>query len=402
MSNYTYKAVDHLGKIFTDTLECSSKQEVINHLKTRYLMPIEIKQVNIMNMDLAELKIFKPKITTRDLSIFCRQFSTIIGAGISIGTALDILRHQVENQSLKKIIQSVYENIQKGNTLSEAVHECKEFPLLMVSMIEIGEISGRLDLSFQLLATQYDKDLSTEYKIKSAMTYPIIISVLMLAVIIMVIVFVVPNYISMFEEMEAELPKITKALILLSNFIINKWYLLLGIITLVITMFKLWTSSNEGKHICNKIILNIPILGKFVLKLNTAHFSRTMGMLMTSGVSILESLEVTHKILSNTIIKQAIEYIITEVKQGVSLAETIEIVDLFPYMLSSMIRIGEEIGSLNDILCKTADFYDEEIILEIEQLTTFIEPVMTIIIAVIMGLIMLAIVMPTFSLATQI
>lgn len=402
MSNYMYKAVNYLGEISTNIVEYSSKQEVINHLKAKQLIPIEIKQVNIMNMDLAELKIFKTKIKTRDLSIFCRQFSTIIGAGISIGTALDILRHQIENRSLKKIIQGVYESIQKGNTLSEAMHEYKEIPLLMLSMIEIGEISGKLDLSLQLLATQYDKDLSTEHKIKSAMTYPIIIFVLMFAVITMVIIFVVPNYISMFEEMEAELPKITKALVLLSDFVIHKGYLLLVIITLVLVTFKLWISSYKGKYIYNKIILDIPILGKFILKLNTAHFSRTMGILMTSGVSILESLEVTYRILSNIIIKQAVEYIITEVKQGVSLTETIEIVALFPYMLRSMIKIGEETSSLDDILCKTADFYDEEIILEIEQFTTFIEPVMTIIIAIIMALIMLAIIMPTFSLATQI
>lgn len=402
MSNYMYKAVNYLGQVFTNTVECSSKQEVINYLKAKQLIPIEIKQVNIMNMDLTQLKIFKTKITTRDLSIFCRQFSTIIEAGISIGTALDILRHQIENNSLKKIIQGVYENIQKGNTLSEAMHEYKEIPFLMLSMIEIGEISGKLDLSLQLLATQYDKDLLTEHKIKSAMTYPIIIFFLMFAVITMVIIFVVPNYISMFEEMDAELPKITKALILLSDFIIHKGYLLLVIITLVLITFKLWISSSKGKYIYNKILLNIPIVGKFILKFNTAHFSRTMGILMTSGVSILESLEVTYRILSNTIIKQAVEYIITEVKQGASLAETIEILALFPYMLRSMVKIGEETSSLDIILCKTADFYDEEIVLEIEQFTTFIEPVMTIIIAVIMALIMLAIIMPTFSLATQI
>jgi type IV pilus assembly protein PilC len=401
VANFSYKAVDEQGTVVSATVEYDTQEEVLNYIKSKKLMPIEVKQVNAMTMDLADVKLFKPKIKTKDLAIFCRQFAVIIEAGIAIGTALDILRRQIENPSLKKRIQDVYDGVQKGATLSEAMSQYSEFPVLMISMVEVGEASGNLDQSLKQLANQYDKDLATERKIKGAMTYPAIVATLMVAVIIVVVVFVVPSYTGMFKEMGAELPGVTLALMAFSDFMVHKWYIVVGFIIALIVGFKAFVNNQKGRYAWDSLLLKLPAVGQLITKINTARFSRTMSTLLSAGVPILQGLEIIYKIINNTVVKTAIENAIVEVKQGTSLADPIEESGLFPYMLSSMLRIGEESGSLDSIMNKTADFYDAEVDVGVEQLTTFIEPAITIVIAGCMGFMMLAILMPTFSLATQ-
>lgn len=401
MPNFSYRAVDNGGNIVSATVEYDTKEEVLNYIRSKNLMPVEVKQVNAMTMDISDIKMFKPKIKTKDLAIFCRQFAVIVEAGIAVGSALDILRRQIENPTLKKRIQDVYDGVQKGATLSEAMSQYEDFPMLMISMVEVGEASGNLDKALKQLAEQYDKDLATQRKIKGAMTYPTIIAVLMVAVIIIVVVFVVPSYTGMFEEMGAELPGVTLALMAFSNFMVHKWYMVIAFIVLALAGFRVFVNTPNGRYSWDKLVLKLPAVGQLVTKINTARFARTMSTLLFAGVPILQALEIIHKVINNTVVKTAIESSITEVKQGTSIADPIEASGLFPYMLSSMLRIGEESGSLDTIMNKTADFYDAEVDVGVEQLTTFIEPAITIVIALCMGFMMLAILMPTFSLATQ-
>lgn len=401
MPRYTYKAVDTLGKVYKDIVEIDSKEELISNLKYQNLMPIEIKKLNFMNTDLKQFKIFKPKISIKDLSIFCKQFSTILDAGIPVITALDILKNQIENTSLKNILNGVYKNLQSGYTLSQSMKPYSQIPKIMINIVEAGEISGKLNIAFKQLANQYDKSLNTEYKIKKAITYPIIISLLMLAVITVVITFVIPVYANMFDQMQIQLPKITLIFIYLSEFIINKGYILLISAIVFIITVKLLLNCTKVKYALHKFILKVPILNHIIIEINTMRFATNMSILLSSDIPIIESLQATYRLLQNYIFKQAIQNIILSVAQGMSISESIQQQKVFPYILVSMIRVGEQTACLDTMLDKTANFFEQSVEAKIEQLTIFIEPIMTILIASIMGFIMLAILMPTFSMATQ-
>ncbi len=401
MPEYLYKAIDFSGKIFTSKGTYISEKDVIIYLKNRNLMPIEIKKINIINRNLSEFKIFK-KLDIKTLSIFCKQFSVLLESEIKIELALNIIKNQTENSILKNILNNVYELIQEGNTFSEAMNEHKEIPLFMLIMIKVGETSENLNIAFKQLVKHYDKSIQIETKIKNSMTYPTIVMLLMSIVFILITTFIIPSYTSIFQEMDIELPQLTLSLISFSEFIINKWYLLLIIILICFSSSKLVLNYKNIRLYVDTIILKIPIIKRFIIKINTIKFSRTMAILLASNVSLINSLTITQKIITNTVIQNFILNLINHINQGGVLTEYINENKLFPYMLGSMVKIGEETKSLDIAFCKTADFYEEELNIEIEQLTILIEPIITIFIAIIMAILILAILMPTFSLTSQI
>jgi len=399
---YAYKAKDINGAVVKGEVEFESKEEMINHLLSRNLFPLDVKAKNTWNTDLNQLPLFKPKVKTQDIAIFCRQFAVMLESGISIGGTLDILRKQTSNPSFREIIQNVHEEVQKGRSLSEALREHKEFPLILINMVEAGEVSGNLDSSMNQMAIHFEKEMKMQRQIKKAMTYPIIVMVLMVVVVTGMIVFVVPRFVGMFQDADAELPGVTLALMAVSDFMQAKWYIILGVIILLIAGFKYIKRYDEVKHLLDSYALKIPIFGNLNKKIIHANFSRTLCSLMKAGIPIIQTMEVVKKVVQNTIAMEVIDHCIDEIKQGGSLASAMQQSNLFPVMLISMVRIGEESGSLDAIMDKTAAFYEDEVEVAIDQMTTMISPFITLIMGGVVGFIMLAIIMPMFSLATQI
>lgn len=399
MSTYKYKAIDLSGKVYTSKLEYNSQEEVINYLKEKQLFPIFINQVDSSSIN---SKLFHSKITDKDLSMFCKQFSLIIDAGISEILAFDIITPQIENITLKKIMSSVYKDIQKGSSISEAMKKHKQLPQLMISIIEAGESSGKLNLSLKQLAQQYDRNLESNRKIKSAMTYPLITIVIMSLATILITSFVIPNYINMFEQMDAKLPQITLIFIKMNNLITTKWYvpiILLAIIFILKPFFK----THMLKSVKDNILIKLPLIGKIIIQINTMLFCQNISMLLSSGVSILSSLKIVSKLVTNSNFQKSLRTITYEVEKGLSLSEAINNSKVFPVTLKSIIKIGEEAGfeAEIDILSKTSKLYSDDINMKIDNLIKLIEPILTIILAIVIGFLMLAVIMPTFSLAIQ-
>lgn len=402
MPTYTYKARDANGKMITGQLEVESEADIKANLKARSLIPIQITPVTAMNKDLKDLTIFQPKVNLKDIALFCRQFAVIIEAGIAISTALDILRKQTENSTLKGITAKIYEEVQKGRGLSECMGEYEEFPSLLVNMVEAGEVSGTLDRVMNQMAVQYEKEMKTQQKIKGAMTYPIIVSVLMVVVVTILLVYVLPMFTSMFEDAGAQLPAATVMLIDLSKFLREKWYLALGFIGGGALLLRFVIKQPYGRRWMDTIAFRSPIFGPVNRKIATARFARTLSTLLGAGIPIIPALEVVKKVVQNTLAIEVIDTAAEEIQQGGNLADTLEQSDIFPPILVSMVRIGEEAGSLDTMMHKTADFYDDEVAAAVQQMTTMIEPAITLVMGVVIGFIMMAIIMPVFDLATQV
>ncbi|NLK20898.1 MAG: type II secretion system F family protein [Epulopiscium sp.] len=402
MPIYSYKARDIKGKLITGEGDFDSEAEIRSTLVGRKLIPIEIKQKTALNTDLSKLPMFKPKVKMQEIAIFCRQFAVMLDAGISIGGTLDIMRKQVDNATLREIIQDINDEVQKGRSLSESMKEHPEFPLLLINMVEAGEVSGNLDSAMNQMAIHFEKQMKTQRQVKKALTYPVIVVVLMIVVVTGLLMFVVPSFVSMFQEASAELPGVTLALIAMSDFMRSKWYILFGIIALVVITYNRLKKIDKVRYQLDKYALNAPAFGNLNKKIITANFCRTLSTLMKAGIPIIQTMEVIKKVVQNTIAMEVLEKCIEDIKQGGSIAISLRESSLFPVMLISMVHIGEESGSLDTIMDKTADFYEGEVEVAIDQMTTMISPIITIVMGVMVGFIMLAIVMPMFSLATQI
>ncbi|OLS03920.1 type II secretion system F family protein [Tissierella creatinophila] len=397
---YKYKAINGNGEIVEGFFESSSESEVINMLKNEEYMPISVEK-DIEKS--AKIEIRTSKVKKKDLAIFCRQFYTMVDAGISIIRCLDILSVQTENKTLKKSLESIYIDLQKGITLSGAMkrHE-KTFPPILINMIEAGEVSGNLDNILERMAVHFEKENKLESKIKSALIYPVVLIVVSIAVVIFMLVGVMPTFIEMFENSGAELPSITLLLLNSSKFLQRYWYLIFGGIAALSFLFIYYKSTKEGKKALALLKIKTPFIKITNQKIITSRFTRTLSTLMSSGIPLLEALEIVGNIVNNAVIKERLQDGMEGIKKGVSLSKTIRDMEVFPPMVYSMVNIGEESGSLDNILIKTADFYDEEVELSLQKMTTLIEPVLLIAMSVVIGFIVIAMALPMFDLVNTI
>lgn len=404
MYRYEYKAVDSTGKIYKSKIEYSSEAELIEYLKSKDMLPIEIKQLSYIDMDLNCFIKLNSKISTKDIAIFFRQLSTILNSGISESIAVDIVAQQTESKALRKSAKRLSSSIQKGNLLSEAMYEQNIFSEFTVSVIKAGELSGKLGFCLKSLSEEYEKKLKFESQIKSSMIYPAIISFLMLILISTVTVFVIPNYIKIFDEVELQLPYITTLLLNIVNCISTNIYTILAILVAFAVLIFIFKSCTIFKNIIDSIVLSLPLISKSILKINISTFSKNMSILLEAGIPIVNSLEITYRTTKNAVIKKAIKKIILDVSTGISFSTAIQNTRIFPNILSSMVKIGEQtdLSSETDMLFKVYEFYQQDVNRSIENFTKFIEPILTILLAFVLGFIMIAILLPTFNLATQI
>lgn len=397
---YKYKAVKGNGEKVEGFFESSTESEVIAMLKNEEYMPISVER-DIEKSSKVEL--FTSKVKKKDLAIFCRQFYTMVDAGISIIRCLEILSVQTGNKSLKRSLEGIYTDIQKGVTLSGAMKRYdKTFPPILINMVEAGEVSGNLDNILERMAVHFEKENKLESKIKASLIYPVVLIVVSVAVVIFMLVGVLPTFIEMFENSGSQLPSITLLLLNSSKFLQKYWYLILGGIAGLSVLFIYYKSTKEGKKALALLKIKTPFIKITNQKIITSRFTRTLSTLMSSGIPLLEALKIVGNVVNNAVIKERLQDGMEDIKKGTSLSQTIRDMEVFPPMVYSMVNIGEESGSLDNILVKTADFYDEEVELSLQRMTTLIEPILLIVMALVIGFIVIAMALPMFDLVNTI
>ncbi len=396
MKKYKYRAMKADGKKIEDEFEAESRDEVVSMITSSGYYPLKIEEVKT-STTIAEFN-FTRKITAKDLTIFCRQMNTMLDAGISITNCLSMLSTQVTNKRLRGIIAEIEDDVKRGEMLSHSMAKYPDaFPKLLVSMVESGEASGNLDEMMLRMAIHFEKENKINSKVKSAMIYPIVLAVIASVAVIVIMMFVMPTFQEMFEESNTPLPAITSFLISLSTFMrrnIIYIVLVIAVIVVAVTRFK---KTTKGYEFFSKIKLKMPIIGILTQKTVTSRFTRTMSTLLSSGISMMEAIPIIKSILNNKVAEDAMDEIKDKVMKGDGLSGPIRDSKVFPDMLASMIRVGEEAGSLDEMLDKTADYYDEEVDVAISNATSMIEPIMIIIMGVVIGTMVIGIMLPMFD-----
>ncbi|MCB2298712.1 type II secretion system F family protein [Clostridium tagluense] len=401
MITFKYKVMNHKGEKIDGTFKANSKNEVLAMIEDNNYYPIEIKEV--LEREQKDLFESFSKVKTKDLYIFCRQFHTMINAGANISNALDVLRNQTANKKLKKCLNEAYDDVQKGISLSEALGKHKDvFPDLLINMINTGEVSGNLDIIMSRMASHFEKENKINNQLKSAMVYPMVLAGLSVVVVVFLLTFIMPTFTGMFEGSGIALPAPTMIVMGISKFIQTKWYILIAVIGGGVYGMKTYAKTPVGRLSLDGLKLKLPIIKDITEKVIVSRFTRTLSTVLASGVSLVQALDVVQKVVGNKVAEKTLEQIKEKVLKGVSLGEALGETTIFPVMLHSMIKIGEESGSLDDILDKTANFYDEELEASLKQMTTMIEPLMIIIMGVVIGFIVIAMMMPIFDMSNTV
>ncbi|MBU5311004.1 type II secretion system F family protein [Tissierella carlieri] len=397
---YKYKAVSQDGEMIEGYFEGNEKSDVLAMLKGNNYLTVSIEKDIEAE---AQIDIFSSKVKKKDLAVFCRQFYTMLDAGIGIVKCIEILEKQSENKNLIKALGALYENVQKGFTLSEGMKKHpKVFPALLINMIEAGEVSGNLDTIMERMAVHYEKENKLENKIKSALIYPIALAVVSIAVVIFLLVAVMPTFIGMFESSGQALPVPTQVLLNISSWLTNFWYIFIVIVIGMIAGFATFKQTPIGRNFLDTLKLKIPIVKDTNVKIITSRFTRTLSTLISSGIPLLQSIDVVAKVVGNKVIHDRLAIAAENVRKGVALSRAVNEVGVFSPMVDSMIKIGEESGSLDDILYKTADFYDDEVEVALQRMTSLMEPLMLVVMAVVIGFIVIAMAMPMFDMVNTI
>lgn len=393
MDSFSYVAIGMDGKEKKGSMEAASKDKVVAQLKADGLVPINVAQQSVLSKDL-NISI-GGRVKARDLSLFCRQFVGILSAGVSIISALDMMSEQTSNKILGRAIRDTQTAVEKGDNLATAMRmQGKVFPPILINMVEAGEASGNLEIAFERMATQFEKENRLKALIKKAAIYPCMVGVIAFIVVIIMLVVIIPNFESLFASMGSDLPLITKVIKGASDFTLNYWpFLLLGLAIIIggVIAFK---KSPRGEIFFAKTALRLPIFGKLNTKTYSARFARTISTLLVAGIPLIDALDITARTIDNKIIKDVLINAKAEVARGVPLSVPIKASGVFPPMVHHMIHIGEETGNIEGMLTRLADYYDEEVEISSQGLTAALEPIIILVLAGIVILLIAAIMGP--------
>lgn len=399
MSTFTYSAKPSGGAPTSGQITGDSKAAVAAELRRRGLTVLSIEEKKGLPT-LGELLEGFTKIKLRDKVIFSRQFATMINAGLALLRALYILEEQTQNPRFRKIISEARQDVEAGMPLSDALERHPAaFDRLYVSMVRAGEVGGVLDLTLERLATQLEKDDSLRRSVKSAMTYPIMIGAFAILVLFALIIFVIPIFGAMYDDLGGQLPLLTRIMVGVSDFMRALWFVVFPALFLAVYGLRRLKNTKTGTETWDKVKLRLPMkLGPIVQKIAVARFSRTLATLVSSGVPILQAIEITGHTSGNTVIEHAMDGVKENIRGGDSIARPLEKIPVFPPMVTQMIAIGEETGALDTMLHKIADFYEDEVDAAIKSLTSILEPIMMIFIGGIVGLVVISMYLPIFNL----
>lgn len=396
MPGFSYVAVDKRGKEKRGSLEAETRERALEQLKAEGLIPVSVREQGALNKEI-DFSIGK-KVKPRDLSVFCRQFVSITQAGVPMKEALQMLSEQTENKWLKRAISEVLLNVEKGNTLADSMRSQPDiFPPMLVNMVEAGEQSGSLEMAFSRMAVHFEKEAKLKATIKKATIYPIILVIAAIGVIAVMLLFVIPIFIDMFADLDIEMPALTMFVMNSSKWMTSHWYVLLAIIVGVVVAYKLIYKTTQGRLTIDRIKMKMPLFGKFTVKTACSQFARTMSTLLMSGISTIDALETTSKIVNNIHYTNAMLKAREEVMKGVPLSEPLEASGIFPPMVYHMTGIGEETGNVEEMLEKMADYYDEEVEMTTQSVLAAMEPIIILFMALIIGTLVIAVISPIAS-----
>ncbi len=396
MSTYLFKAMDFAGAQASGEVEADSKQVVADQLKSRGLIILEIADKHTSRE--INLALFQ-RVKASELTVLTRQMSTMVHSGMTILRALYVLETQTENKVLQETIVKVRKDVEAGLPLSDALERHpKLFNPLFVAMTRAGETGGVLDEALLRVADQLEKEDSLRRQVKSAMAYPLVVMGFAFSVLIALVAFIVPVFVSVFKELGGELPSITKFTVLLSKAVTGYWWLCILLVAGIVFTFRRWKRTDRGRAQWDTFRLRIPFkIGDIVQKISLARWSRTLSALISAGVPILQALEITGKTAGNHVVEKAMAAVIANVKAGGTIAAPLKDTPVFPGMVCSMIGVGEETGALDTMLAKIADFYEDQVEAAVKQLTSILEPVMIILVGAIVGFIVISMYMPLFK-----
>jgi type IV pilus assembly protein PilC len=394
MPTFAYTFRDASGNVRSGTSEAESAETLRRRLQEQGFTVTEVRQV----------RAHRPgggwgRVKLSDLAIFCRQFSTMQDAGVSIVRSLDVLAQQTQSPKLRRIIMDIQAEVEAGQTLSKAMSKYPNvFSNLFIGLIRAGEVGGVLEESLQRLAAFLEADVALRRKVRAAMTYPTIVVIAALAIVIGLVTFILPRFFDVFRDLNIkEFPVMTQMLMDFSNFLTSRWYVMIAIVALVVIAFRMFVRTRIGRRLYDRLKLKLPVFGPLNHKIALARFSRTLSTLLSSGVPILQALETVAGTVANEIIAEAVMEARARIREGDRIGPPLEKSGMFPPMVVHMISIGEESGALDQMLSKVADFYESEVESTLQSLTSAIEPVLIVLLGGMVGFIVISLLLPLIT-----
>lgn len=397
MSTYSFEAISPAGKTVKGSLEADSREKAAAELKGGGNTILRLEEAGVFSRDI-ELSVLDPKPKPRDMAVFCRQFVSIIDAGVPVVSALEMLGEQTENKMLRHAVVESRKTIEHGETLAAAMGEHpKVFPKMFVTLVEAGEASGSLDVSFTRMAEQFEKSAKLKATVKKALIYPAVIIVIAVVAISVLLAYVVPTFEDMLNDLGTELPGLTRAVIAASNFLQTRWYVILVIIAILALGIAYFKKSEAGQRFFGRMAVKNPLTKKLNIKTASARMARTLSTLLGSGIPIMDALTISASTMTNIYFREELLLARDQVLAGAPLANQFREGGLFPPMVHQMITIGENSGDIDNMLTKLAEYYEEEVEQATQQLLAFLEPIIILVLAVGIGTIIVSVLLPLAS-----
>lgn len=400
MPKYSWEARSRTGAAQKGVMEAASAAAVEAQLKKFGFGSISVKEEGKgLSMEL-KLPGFAKKVETKDLVVFTRQFATMIDSGLPLVQCLDILSSQQENKTFKEVLHKVKETVEGGSTFADALSKHPNvFDQLFVNLVAAGEVGGILDTILNRLAAYIEKSMKLKKQIKGAMVYPATIMTIAIGVVAVILIFVIPTFAKMFADFGGDLPTPTKVVIALSDFVLKYILLIIGLVFAVVVAIKKYYATPNGKKVIDTMALKAPIAGPLIRKVSVARFTRTLGTLISSGVPIMDGLEIVAKTAGNKVVEEAVYKVRSSIAEGKTMAEPLQESGVFPPMVVQMISVGEATGAMDAMLSKIADFYDDEVDDAVSALTALMEPMLMVFLGTTVGGLVIAMYLPIFKLA---
>ena len=396
MPGFNYTAIDRNGKRVRSSLDASSIETAKSSLRGAGYTILDIKEQTTLNRDIEIPFLGKPK--AKDMAVFCRQFVSILRAGVSVASVLSMLGQQTGNKKLRAAIREMQADVEKGESLASSMRRHpKIFPAILVNMVSAGESSGNLEESFRQMELYFDRSKRTKSKVTSAMIYPCVLIVVMIVVLIVMMTKIIPNFLKTFEDMDAELPKLTQGVMAVCEWFESWWWVPLLVLVALIVGGVLFHRTDKGKHFFGWLARKTPVVGNLTVKTACATFCRTMEVLIGSGLTLTDSMDLAASNMGNIYYLEAIRDARGMVAEGTPLRESLVRTGIFPPMVSNLVGVGEETGDLQSMMGKVADYYDEEVDEATKKLLNLMEPAIIIFMAVFVVIIVLAIYLPMIN-----
>jgi type IV pilus assembly protein PilC len=399
MPMFAYVGRTRGGQTISGEMDAPNREAVVAQLRKQQILATTVKQ-KAKDIDFT---LFGGGVKDKDIAVFTRQFATMIDAGLPLVQCLEILATQQPNKTFKKALQDIRQNVEGGATFAAALkRHPKIFNQLYCNMVEAGEAGGILDTILNRLAAYIEKAMQLKRRVKSAMIYPSVIVTVAITVVIFLLIFVIPTFKSMFEGFGASLPLPTQVVLEASRITRTYWYIFAGVLVAAVLGIRFYYQTPNGRKVIDALLLKLPVFGELLRKVAVAKFTRTLGTLISSGVAILDGLEITARTAGNKIVEEAVMRTRASIAEGKTIAEPLKASKVFPPMVVQMISVGEQTGALDAMLSKIADFYDEEVDVAVANLTSLLEPMLMVFLGIVIGGVVIAMYLPIFKLITVI